>query len=212
MVIPLLTIALVSTSFDLAQVAFKRRRTLEHFGRKLLFFGIIVGMIGILFSTPMKQTYAEATLQINSDGIAAIQTSDITVTLKNWTIYSGAGQVYSNQWGTVVPEHSELQTQVTITEDGQSQVDSMSIFLYTNYGLMTEPLILHSFQGDVYLHLGITESVYNSLVQSLAGIGTIPSEISLTRSIVPMIYLLWIGVAIMCAGIALETIKYIHNR
>jgi cytochrome c biogenesis factor len=204
--IPLLVLALLSISFDVAKTIVQKQRTLKILGWKLLFLGMIIGMVGILFSAATKQTVSGSILHLNNEGIATTKTFDVTVDLANWTIYSGSGKVYSNQMNLVVPEHSKLKTDVSINKDGTTQGDPLWVFLYTNYGPISKPLILHTMQGDIYVHIDVTDAVYSSLLQSLSDFGTIPSEVSITISIIPMIYLLWIGVTIMCVGIGVQVI------
>jgi cytochrome c biogenesis factor len=204
--IPLLLLALVFVGFDLVQSVAKKQRTLKMIGRNLLFLGMIVGMFGILFSAAAKQTISGSTLQLNSEGIATDKILNVNLDLRNWGVYSCSGQVYSSQMGVIVPEHSALKTDLTIQSGGSTQSGSLWVFLYTNYGPVTKPLVLHTLQGDIYVHLDITDAVYSSLSQSLVGIGTIPSQVSLTISVVPMIYLLWIGVVMMCVGIGVQVI------
>jgi cytochrome c-type biogenesis protein CcmF len=202
--VPLLVVGLIFVSYDLAKTVSKKERTIKAFGRKLLFLGMILGLFGILFSAATKQTNSLSNVQFNSDGVATAQVQGLSIVLSNWRAYGGEGQVYSADLDSTVPEHSSIMVNVEVTQNGIVYRDSATTVLYTNYGPMAVPLVIHTLQGDIYLHLDVTDPVYNSLLQALMGIGSsAPLEVSLTVSTVPLVYLLWIGVILMCVGITL---------
>jgi cytochrome c biogenesis factor len=67
-----------------------------------------------------------------------------------------------------------------------------------------QPLIITTETGDIYVHFGYTESLYNALVQALSGHDVTPDELAITVQTSPMVYLVWTGVALMLIGISFE--------
>ncbi|MFB3889835.1 MAG: cytochrome c biogenesis protein CcsA [Candidatus Bathyarchaeia archaeon] len=203
---PVLVVALVSVFFDLVASAFHGKRTLGLLGRQLLFLGVVIGLLGILFSSASKETVSFSSLQFQPDGSISVDTRDATIVFSNFTSYAGSGQVYSTQLDSVAPESSALRLDVNIQTGGAAYHDYAWAMLYTNYGPVTKPLILHSLQEDIYVHLDVTYDLYSSLMQALAGMGvaSFPQALSVTVESVPMVSLLWAGVAIICVGMVLQ--------
>jgi hypothetical protein len=100
------------------------------------------------------------------------------------------------------PEYSSMKVEVDIYRGQETFKSTLWENLYTNYGIIALPAVVHTFQGDIYLHLGATSEAYNSLLNGLMGIqSNSPPTLMLTVSSQPYVYLLWIGVALMCLGI-----------
>jgi hypothetical protein len=68
-------------------------------------------------------------------------------------------------------------------------------------------LVLHTWTGDIYVHMHHTESMYNSLVQALLDAKVPPEDLMLTVEIVPMVHLVWAGVALMGTAAAMSLAK-----
>ena len=210
---PLLIAGLACVSYDLIMTAAKKQRVLRSFGRKLLFFGMIVGLFGIFFSAATKQTQSLSKVQFNTDGVATAQALNISVVLRNWTTTAGEGQVYSADLNTNAPEHSSMKVAIDVYRGAEVYHESAQAVLYTNYGPMALPLVIHTLQGDIYLHLGITDETYNLLLQALMGVDSVlPSAVSLTVSTEPYVYLLWTGITVMCVGITLIAVSDSRNK
>jgi cytochrome c biogenesis factor len=204
--VPLLALSLGSVSYGLAATALGGQRTFGALGRKLLFLGMIIGLFGIMFSAVSKQTVSVADAAIGNDCVVSARALDANVTLRDWAVYAGQGQVLSSQMGSVASEYSSLKLTMDVSQGGTVYSDVVWAFLYTNYGSVVKPLVLHTPQGDYYIHLNMTDQLYNSLFQALMGVGVLPTQVSFSVSTVPMIYLLWAGVVIMCVGIALQIV------
>ena len=211
---PLLTVGLVCVTYDLlVTIAGKGRRSLKMFGRKLLFFGMIVGLFGIMFSSAMKQTETLSNVEFNSSGVATTQALGTSIVLRNWSTMPGEGKVYSSEFNTTFFEHSSATVDVDIYDGESVYRESTQMFLYTNAGALAVPLLVHTLKGDFYLHLNIDDAIYNSLLQGLMGVEpTVPQGVSLTVSRVPFVYLLWAGVSIMCIGITLAAAGYLKKN
>jgi c-type cytochrome biogenesis protein CcmF len=211
--IPLLVSAIAITTFDLVTVVSKKERTLRNLGRKLLFFGMIIGLVGILFSSATKQSTQLQNIQFSDTGTATAQTQDMSLVLRNWVVSGGEGKVYSSDSATVLPERSSLKVNVDVYRDNQVYSDYLQAALYVNYGTISQPLVIHTAQGDIYMHLEVTNELYNSLLQGIMGIqSTTPAAITLTVSTVPYVYLLWAGIIIMCLGITLKVADDIKRK
>ncbi len=202
--IPLLTVGLLAVAYKLARTIMDKRRTVKQLGRSLLHVGIIVTLIGVFLSASAKQV-STVTAKPNS----ALDTLGLSIDVRNFTIYAGSGSVYSPEFDEVIPESSALKLDVDVRQGSRVYGESLWIRLYMNYGVVSTPLIIHTETGDIYLHLGLTESMYNALLQALIGEEIPPEDLIMTVETVPMIYLVWAGVALLSIGIALQLVKEI---
>jgi hypothetical protein len=168
---------------------------------------MIVGLFGIMFSTAAKQTTSLPLIVFATNGVATTQAFDTSIVLSEWKAFATEGQVYSPDLQSVAPERSSIRVYVDVHRGDDLYLASAWAYFYANYGPVAQPVVLHTLQGDIYLHLEVTDELYNSLLQAYMGITTsIPQTASLTVSTVPMIYLLWAGVAVMCIGIGLNVL------
>jgi hypothetical protein len=104
-----------------------------------------------------------------------------------------------------------LKAEVTIQQFDKTFQGSLTASFYPNYGLVLRPLIITTEIGDIYVHLELTEALYNTLIQTLNGNSSIPQEISITLQTSPMIYLVWAGVTLMIIGISVEFAAELTN-
>jgi hypothetical protein len=132
--------------------------------------------------------------------------------ITNFTADNSAATVYNEQLGTIVPEYSSIRFDATIQYLGRTYQRSLCANFYPNYGLVLRPLIITTEMGDIYLHLEYTDSIYNALVQELAGNAIVPENVSITVQISPLIYLVWTGIALMIVGISLQSVVDLTKR
>jgi cytochrome c biogenesis factor len=206
--IPLLIVALFAVIYRLVKVLPKKKRSLRLFGRSLLHFAIIVTLIGVFLSSTTKLASGDIPAEPNS----TIETLGVIVHLKNFTVYNGTGNVhlYMNGMsaGRCYREYSALKLDVTIEYGGNVYHEALWIRLYTAYGIVCTPLIINTPTGDLYIHMHHTESMYNALVQALFFNREVPPEdLIVTVEIIPMVYLVWIGVTLLSIGMAIPLIK-----
>ncbi len=217
--VPVLFVALVLAAVDVAASLSKNNRGLQSFGRRLFYLGIVVALFGILFSSAAKQSTSFSLVSLDSSGVTPVDALGTRVLLHNFTVYMGSGQVYYAPLDSVQPEHSALKMDVTIERNSATYTQPMWIYLYTNYaamGPMSQPLIISTTEGDIYMHFDVNDATYTqtftSLSSALIGVELTPQAVAFTIQIVPLIYLLWIGIIVMCVGTALEFASSIGKK
>lgn len=201
--IPLLIVALCAVIYRLVQALPPKRRSFRLFGRSLLHLAIVVTLIGVFISSTTKQESEVRDVKPNT----TIETLGLRMELKNFTVYIGTGNVHSIQWGRCVPEYSALKMDVVIDYEGRIYDAALWIRLYTLYGIVSKPLIITTQTGDIYVHMSHTESMYDSLVQALMGTPVLPEDLIVTVEIIPMVYLVWTGIALLSIGVSIPLIK-----
>jgi len=201
--IPLLIVALFAVIYRIVRVLPKKKRSLRLFGRGLLHFAIIVTLIGVFVSSTTKVVSGDILAKPNT----TIETLGVRIELKNFTIYTGTGNVHSIQLGRCVPEYSALKMDVAIGQGGSIYYRALWIRLYTLHGIVSTPLIMTTWTGDIYVRMLHTESMYSALVQALMGGKVLPEDLIVTVEINPMVYLVWAGVTLLSIGMAMPLIK-----
>ncbi len=191
--------------YRLVRVLAKKRRSLRLFGRSLLHLAIIVTLIGVFFSSTTKLASGDILAKPNTP----IETLGLRIELKNFTVYTGTGNVHSTQLERCVPEYSALRMDVEIEQGGSVYRRALWIRLYTLYGIACMPLIIATWTGDMYIHMHHTESMYNSLVRALMGEEVFPEDLIVSVERIPMVYLVWAGVTLLSLGMAIPLIKEI---
>ncbi len=203
--LPLAMAALLGTVYGLARTLFGRERQLKLFGRSLIHLGVVVTLIGIFLSAGGKQIVAQEA-QIGVNGATALA-PDLKISIVQSTGSKSAGNVYYSSLDNVITEYSSIRIDVNIESGETVYREALWAYLYVNYGPVARPLIIHTMEGDLYVHVGITQTVYNALVQALIGGNSQLSSVTVTVEKFPFIYLLWGGVVLLCLGIALALVK-----
>lgn len=201
--IPLLIVAFFAVIYRLVRVLARKRRSLRLLGRSLLHFAIIVTLIGVFFSSTTKQVSGDILTKPNT----TIETLGLRIELKNFTVYNGTGNVHSMEMRRCVPEYSALKMDVTIEQGERTYDAALWIRYYTLYGVVSTPLIITTWRGDIYIRMLHTESMNNALEQALMGEKVLPQDLIVTLEIKPVVYLVWGGVALMSIGMATPLIK-----
>jgi cytochrome c biogenesis factor len=196
--LPLLGVCLLSSAYGMIRTSRVKGKNFRLLGRKLGHFGVIITLIGVLVSAGARQSSVFENAVPNT----TLETLDLSVKLGNFTVYSGTGRVYAEQIGVVTPEHTSLRLDVEVLQNGKMYKGVIWSYLYINYGPVSNPLVITTEKGDIYLHLNITQSMYNSLSQAFTGELTIPESLTIIVEKVPLVYLVWIGIASLCIGIA----------
>ncbi|NIU38752.1 hypothetical protein GWN65_01925 [Candidatus Bathyarchaeota archaeon] len=206
--IPLLIVALSAVTYRLFQVLLRKKRSFRLFGRGLLHLAIVVTLIGVFASSAAKQVSGEILATPNT----TISALGLDISLQDFTIYNGTGNVHSMSWQRCVPEYSALKLDIVIQEGGITHQTALWIRYYTLYGIVSPPSIITTWTGDIYIRMLHTESMSDSLIQALANNQVLPEDLYVTVEKSPLIYLVWTGVAIMSAGITMalitELVKY----
>jgi cytochrome c biogenesis factor len=204
--LPLLILAVSTTFRKLIQVL--RRKSARLVGRSILHFGIIVLLIGVFISAGAKETSTIADVKLNEQ-VEALQTK---LQITNFTANNSLTTVYNELLDTILPEYSYIKFDVIVQYLGRAYEGSLWAGFYPNYGLVLRPLIITTETGDIYMHLEFTDSLYNTLVQTLAGNATIPENISVTVQTSPLVYLVWAGIALMIIGVSFQTVANLRPK
>jgi cytochrome c-type biogenesis protein CcmF len=204
--LPLLTVALCAVSYRLASTLRQKTRSFRFFARSLLHFAIVITLVGVFVSSTAKELSEIPTAEPNT----TVEALGLQLGLKNFTIHTGTGNVLS-PYGPV-PEHSALSMNVEVKQGGTVHHGTLWIRLYSLHDVVSTPLILHTWTGDIYVHMHPTESLYNSLVQALLDTQVSPEDVALTVEIIPMVHLVWAGVALMSAAAAMSLAKELVTR
>lgn len=179
--IPLLAVGFFATVYKMVSVLPKNKRSLRQFGRSLLHLAIIFTLVGVFFSSAAKQVNEIR----DARSYTRIETLGLAIDLKNFTVYTGRGRVYSMQWGLYVPEYSSLKMDITIEQGGRFYDSALWIHYYTLHGVVSTPLIVTTPTGDIYLRMLHTESMTNSLLNALDGKQVIPEDLTLSVEVNP---------------------------
>ncbi|HLN44887.1 MAG TPA: cytochrome c biogenesis protein CcsA [Candidatus Sulfotelmatobacter sp.] len=192
---PILLLALSSISYRII-VSIKQKELVPKLGKLILYTGIILTLIGVLISAGGKQSVQFSNLSAD----AKVDAVGTNIHFQNFTIYPGTGSIQLED-GTY-PEKSMLKIDADIV-DNTSAAYSTSIWmeLYPAYGIFSKPTIIRTFVGDLYLHIGTTNSTSECLANALFFQPTSPSDFNFFVETMPLIYLVWIGVAVMVFGI-----------
>jgi cytochrome c-type biogenesis protein CcmF len=198
--LPLLIVAVFAVSYKLIRAARKKSIKL---GQSFVYLGLIVLLVGVFVSAGAKNT---KTISSVEPGVSYSFNSEVTIETGVFTASNSQSNVYNTELVAVVPEYSSVKADVTIRYLGKTYHGNLYASFYPNYGLVIRPLVISTEAGDVYLHLSYTNELYNSLAQTLTGNNVVPESVDVTMQISPLIYLVWIGVALMVFGISLQAI------
>jgi hypothetical protein len=177
-----------------------RRRSWRSFGHVFLSLAIIILLLGVFFSAGAKTSVTLNGLKPNNP----VNAEGLQVELSELTVTNSSTQVFNEKTGFKIAEYSTLQAEVIVHKGGETYQGILSVLFYPNYGVVIKPLIVGGVTGDVYVHLELSEAIYNSLVGTYTGNYTLPTEVSVTVQNSPMIYLVWGGVALMILAMVVQ--------
>ena len=194
--VPLLIVAFFCIIYKLARTI--RQRSL--LGQRIFALAVIVLLLGVFMSAGAKTAVTLNDVKINTPQ-KTIQ-SDIVIT--GIQIENSTTQVYNSEANATIPEYSFIKADITMRDSDKTYQGSLYAILYPNYGLVIKPLIITTETGDLYLHIEFTESLYDTLLQTLNGNSVAPNEVSISVQNSPLIYLVWVGVVLMAVGISIQ--------
>jgi cytochrome c-type biogenesis protein CcmF len=198
--LPFLVVGLLSSAYTMIRTLKVKGKNFRLFGRKLVHLGVIITLIGVLVSAGAKQSSVFENAVPNT----TLETLELRVKLGNFTVYSGTGRVYAEQLDVVTAEYTSLRLDIEVLQNEKMYKGVIWSYLYINYGIVSNPLVIATEKGDIYLHLGITQSMSDALRQSFMGELAIPEDLTITVEKIPLVYLVWIGIAMLCIGIVLS--------
>ena len=190
--LPLLIVGL-STGLLSLGLSFKIR-SVHSIGRALIHIGLIVLLIGVFFSATSQQYSTVSDIKLGS----TFQTAGLNVTLLDCSVFVDNNTIEITQG--VLPQSSRLQLNAMISDDSTSYKTQFCVDLYTAYGLVNQPTIIRTGTDDIYIHLNVTQDMYDALLNSLVGSTSQPETFVVMVERIPMINIIWIGVAILISG------------
>jgi cytochrome c-type biogenesis protein CcmF len=204
--LPILCVAVISGSYKLVK---RLRKKSIKLGQSLVHLGIIVLLIGVFVSAGAKNT---RTIGDVEPGVSYLFNSEVTIETGIFTTSNSQSSVYNAELVSVVPEYSTVKGDITIQYLGKTYHGSLYASFYSNYGLVVRPLVISTEAGDVYLHLSYTDELYDSLIQTLKGNNVAPERVNIAVQISPLVYLVWMGVALMVFSISLQLVFYLKQK
>jgi cytochrome c-type biogenesis protein CcmF len=198
--IPLIFLVGLIAGYNVVRVA--RRKLAVDFGRAIITLGIILILLGVFISAGAKTSGNITNVELNSP----VEKMGVQINITDISVGASQDSVYYQQLDDLVPEFSFLDLDVTIEYMGRIYHKTMQADYYPNYGLVLRPQIIGTVIGDLYLHIEYTENMSTSLVEALRNDNIIPETVDIALQTSPMIYLLWIGIAVMVVGIAIQFI------
>ncbi len=194
--IPLTFIAGLSTLYHLF-TSIQRKRKLQ-ISRSFLHLGVVVIMVGILFSATNEVNYGEL---VGTPG-ESMNLGELQLDFGEFEIIEATGLVQSSPSSLeLVPEFTGLSIPVTVHKGGTSISADAKILLYSAHGIVSRPTVLRSLGWDVYVVLHQSQNVYNSLTHGLDGVSFIPGDFVVSIIYFPLMNLIWIGTLMTCIGI-----------
>jgi cytochrome c-type biogenesis protein CcmF len=196
--IPLSLFALGAVVYGTIGSLMGSRRSIIQTGRSFIHMGVVFVVLGILLSSTSVTQYGQnqatpgSTLDL---GDLEIEFGDFNIIEPFGNIHIDSAEVCCN------PEAVGLEIPATVKRGGTTLSGVMRIYLYTIHGIVSKPLVLRSLDSDFYLVLQQTEDVYFSLVHTMIGMSTAPSEFVVSVTTVPLMNIIWLGVVLMCVGI-----------
>jgi cytochrome c-type biogenesis protein CcmF len=198
--LPLLSVAVLSVFYKLIQMS--RKKSIKLFGQSLVHLGIIVLLIGVFVSAGAKSTKTITDVEPNTP----VESLGVNLDIRAFAVSNSQSNVYNEELDAVVPECSSISGDITIQYLGKTYHNSLSASFYPNYGLVIRPLVITTKTGDVYLHLDYTDAMYDSLTQALTENIVTPESVAVTVQISPLLYLVWVGIALMVVSMSLQAV------
>jgi cytochrome c biogenesis factor len=129
---------------------------------------------------------------------STVQASGLTLTLAQCSSCTDNNSIELKQG--IFPQSSNLVVDTAVIDSARVYNPQLSVYLYTAYGLISQPTIIRTGLDDIYIHANVTQEVYSALLNSLAGNSSIPEILTITVEKVPMINVVWVGVSLLVVG------------
>lgn len=196
--LPLLLVAGVLIAYNSVRLLSKKISSTRLWGKTFVHLAIIVILIGIFISP----TAGEESGNILTKSDSVIEPLGMQIEFNNFTVYQSTGSVYSTKAGHffTLPEYSALKMDVAIENRGEVHHESLWMYYYTNYGVVSKPLIISTPREDIYVYMQPTNSSYNALRLTLMGIKTQPEDFIVGVKRIPLIWLVWAGIVLLGVG------------
>lgn len=171
-----------------------RRHSPLAISRSLIHIGFVIILLGVFISSTSQQVTDLNDVKLGS----TVQTSELTVTLTQCSGCTDNSSIMLTQG--LFPQSSNLAVDTTIFDGDKLYNTQLTVHLYTAYGLVSQPTIIRTGFDDIYIHVNLTQQVYNALLNSLAGNSSQPEAFTVTIEKIPLINVIWVGVAMLIGG------------
>ncbi len=196
--LPLILAAGFAIAYNFVRLLPRRSFSLL-WGKTLVHLAIIVILIGVFVSSSM----AEESDNLSTTSNSTIVTLGTTIEVNEFTVYPGIGSVYFPQHNLILPEYSALKLDIAIQERGSVYREPLWLYYYPNHGVVSEPLIISTLRGDLYVYMQHTESSFDSLRFALIGDKIPPESVVIRVKKNPLIGFVWAGVVLMGLGMTI---------
>ena len=197
--LPLLMVAGIAIACNFARLLSKKNSSSRLWGKAIVHLAVIIILIGVFVSSTAETESGNIIAKPDS----VIESLGMQIALNNFTVYPGTGSVYYPKHALVGPEHSALKMNVVIEDGGKVHQESLWMYYYTNHGVVSEPSIISTFAGDVYVSMHPTNSSYNSMFYALMGQEVQPEDSVIVVKRVPLIWLVWFGIILLGIGMSI---------
>ncbi len=170
-------------------------------GRSLLHLALIIILIGVFISSTAVSESGDIIAKPNS----VVNAIGMKLNLDNYTIQPGKGHVYARrtQHFFTLPEYSSMDLNVSIVDGSRVYNGSLAMYYYTNYGIMSKPLIISTVRGDLYVFMQHTNSSYDALFYALMGKEQQPEDFIIRVKRVPLVWTVWLGVIMIAISMVI---------
>ncbi|MCW3135211.1 MAG: cytochrome c biogenesis protein CcsA [Methanophagales archaeon] len=194
--LPLLLVAGLAIAYNFARFLSKKNSSSRLWGKTLVHLAIIIVLIGVFVSSAAETESGNIIAKPDS----VIESLGMQIALSNFTVYPGTGSVYYPQHSFVGPERSALKIDVAIEDGADVHHESLWMYYYTNHGVVSEPVIISTPTGDMYISMHQTKSSFNSMFYALMGQEVQPEDSVIVVKRVPLIWLVWFGILLLGIG------------
>ena len=194
--LPLLMVAGIAIAYNFARLLSKKNSSSRLWGKTIVHLAIITILIGVFVSSAAETESGNIIAKPDS----VIGSLGMQIALNNFTVYPGTGSIYYPQHSFVGPERSALKMNVAIEDGGDVHHESLWMYYYTNHGVVSEPLIISTLAGDMYVSMHPTSSSFNSMFYALMGQVVQPGDSVIVVRRVPLIWLVWFGIILLGIG------------
>jgi cytochrome c-type biogenesis protein CcmF len=200
--LPTLIGGLFATVYNIAN-SLRVPRSFSITGRKVVHLGVILILLGVFISSTSQQTKIYSFTQ--SSSISGDNT--LTIKLVDTHVSMSTSWVYVDELESTAPEYTEIIADTLTTYRTGQYAGTLAARLYINYGYVAQPMIIITGYGDVYLHIDPSGSTYETLVNAYTGQTVQPANLYVVGEQVPLVYLIWVGVAMMIFGAMISLIN-----
>lgn len=193
--IPFVTLSVVIVGLSLVRVL--RRKALKNLGKNIITLGIILILLGVFISSGTKSSGNLVDVSLDS----SVETLGYKIQLTNFKVGASKNMVYYPELDELISEYSFVRADAVVEFNEKTYSSTLFAEYYPNYGLVLRPQIIGTITGDVYIHLDYNENLSTSLVQALRNEIITPDALDIVVQTSPMIYILWIGIAVLIFGI-----------